>query len=269
MKKILYILALSHTGSTVLSLELAKSFGGLAIGESYHVFRHSANNAEGVSNVCSCEMPLSECPFWSDVASAPVSDSEPAWLSSYEKILEHPLSKAAPFLVDSSKKTQLLPVLRELKKRGEADPFVIFLVRDVRGWVLSDRAAWQRKDGVTGARNKRFTLARHFYSWIRGNSYFERELRSSGLPFVTVGYEQFCFDREGVLQTIASRAGLSQNEIQGIHHVAYSNRMKMDGAKVIYDSRWMRSWKVNVLFSLMPWIWKKNAMWVFGDEARP
>ncbi|HTR18375.1 MAG TPA: hypothetical protein VMH91_00095 [Candidatus Paceibacterota bacterium] len=263
-KRVIYILGLSHCGSTVLNLILAKVFGGLAVGESYAVFTAATDYTQGLGHMCSCGQRLDECPFWKpllkDARPGPISTEE--WAARYETLLQHPLAQKAEFIVDSSKKAGFLPVLTRLRERKVVEPFVVFLVRDVRGWALSAQSAWASRENSKGS-----WLLYHFYAWIRGNAHFQRLLENSGIPFITIGYEQFCFEPERTFEGIESASGWKRSNAQWEHHIGHGNRSKMQGGREItYDDRWMRSWKANALYSLIPWLVGKNRKWVYSEK---
>lgn len=64
---IVYILGLSHSGSTLLSLLLARLSGAVSVGESYAVLSGKQRALEGTEGMCSCQEELEKCELWSRV----------------------------------------------------------------------------------------------------------------------------------------------------------------------------------------------------------
>lgn len=64
---VLYVLGAGRSGSTALGSYLARATGGLMIGEGLLFWERGATRNE----LCSCGMPVRECPFWSELLAAP------------------------------------------------------------------------------------------------------------------------------------------------------------------------------------------------------
>jgi len=64
-KKIIYILSLGHSGSTLLDLLLSYHDKVIGLGEVYSVIGDKDSNLEQTEDICSCGKQMSKCPVWS------------------------------------------------------------------------------------------------------------------------------------------------------------------------------------------------------------
>lgn len=257
---IVYILGVGHSGTTILQYLLASGAGTLGLGE----VRQLADGSgwKGNAGTCSCGVNVGACPVWSDLKPA-AGQSGTAW---YHRVVatlsnRHPL---AMHWIDSSKTPQGLQPWLELHRDGVVNDIrLLFLVRDLRGWVVSDEKARQRKN-----RPGRSTLA-PILSWWRAQAGIEKFLAGRGLDYRVVSYEGVVFRTQATMAHIAdytSIDNLGQNWESGLHHGevhdVFGNRVKDDAtrrSRLVYEDEWQyRGW-LNLL-CIMAWpAWRMNA----------
>ena len=86
-QKIIYVLGLGHSGSTVLDMLLATAGKAVGLGQVWRVLREDF--ATSKERVCSCGETALNCPLWGSVLeqTASLSQDIPLW-SRYEVVLE-------------------------------------------------------------------------------------------------------------------------------------------------------------------------------------
>lgn len=256
---IVYILGVGHSGTTILQYLLAAGAGTLGLGE----VRKLADGSgwEGKAGTCSCGVDVGSCPIWSDLKPA-AGQLGTAW---YHRVVDtlsdrHP---EAVHWIDSSKTPQGLEPWLALHREGVVgDIRLLFLVRDVRGWVVSDERARQRKN-----RPGRPTLG-PIMSWWRAQAAIEKFLAGRGLDYRVVSYEGAVFRTQAAMAQIADYTrihNLDRNWESGLQagevHDVFGNRVKDDAtrrSRLVYEDEWQyRAW-LNLL-SVMVWpAWRMN-----------
>lgn len=254
--KVIYILSLSHSGSTVLDLLLSHHPAITGLGEVYSVFTGKKANYEGTQSVCSCGNDLRQCYFWGSYFAE--ESKVASYKQKYTTLLELAAKKGLPVLVDSSKTTAHLEPLLELEKEGVIDLRVVYLVRDARGWVTSDIELGPKMN------KRRFALL-SFIRWYKHNKARKAFLERAQRKALQISYAHVMFDTEGALKKIVEYAELEPAHIDLTAtprtHIAYGNRTKISSElKLVYDTRWMHRYWVNFWYVvLVPiFLWNKR-----------
>lgn len=265
-KKVIYIVCLSHSGSTMLDLTLSRHPAVVGLGEVEAVLRARADTREGTESMCSCGEPMTACPLWSEYNAARGDGIGLNEVEQYKLLLEQPALQPYAAVVDSSKKPSKLNTLQTLHEDRTVELYPVFLVRDARGWAtsLANRSEIRNK--------RRHWPAYYLYKWYRENRKIENYLLQQGMDFLSVGYEQLCFSPEKTVDGILEFAGLDANEFSlhadPVSHIAYGNRVKMDTKRrnaIIYDNRWMTNYWLDVSLMLMPRVFRWNRQHVYPD----
>lgn len=261
MKKIIYVMSLSHSGSTLVDLTLSRHPRVTGLGEIEAVLRNREQTHEGTEYDCSCGATMSSCPVWAQLEAASEFTPPIGNLDKYRALTDLPALMESEALVDSSKSLRHLERLRNLEQSGDIELFTIFLVRDARGWTTSV-ARRHRKRG-----KRRRSHLYYLLRWYRHNRRIERFLTHRQMRFLPVGYEAFCFDTEATVTRILEFAGIAPVEFDFDRppdsHIAYGNRMKLNFQKrrsIIYDGAWLTDRWLSVVFLLMPrlFLWNKR-----------
>lgn len=272
--------SLSHSGSTVFSMALACHQNTVSLGEIYQVLRKGPQFwLHATDNTCSCGKPASECDFWGPtlrklIAQDIVSPtSEHYYQQAYRLLLNEftriysPQARA----IDTSKGVKHLKILAQDKL---INPTVVFLIRDVRSYACSQTrlARAQNRKGVKKIKGH------HWYQmlrWHKDNKQRESLLASLGLPYITTGYEPFCFDPATVIQQTDDFLALPKrqataNLAESKHHVLFGNPMRnceTRKKKVHYDSRWFNETDYLAPAALLPFVMKYNKQKVYGKDV--
>jgi hypothetical protein len=283
LPNLLLIRGLGHSGSTILDLALGAHPGISGLGEAARILATPAdgeelrapaqlrNAAEGslrFTRPCSCGVLAAECPVWGPLLGwLPANEGQPlaakmSWLLSH--LEQHRLSKGEPleWAVDSfqSDLTLLSDHPRPSPSRG-CEVRVLFLVRDIRSWVHSTC----RRSG----RSRWRAIAR----WIRENQRIEARLKSSGVPFLRLGYEELALAPEASLRLISQWLGVAFSPrmlAPGQHsgsHILSGNRMRHDperSARIDYDGAWLTA-RTMALAPLVPGIGRFNQRLVYSN----
>lgn len=243
-RRVVFIASLGHSGSTLLDLILGGHPSVVGLGEvGGAVLPRPADGAEGRGPVCSCGHGATDCGFWGAVL--PRLAAEPAATDRrrYEIVLDAFAGAFGPdaILVDSSKYLRWLSVLKDL---DGVDLRVLFLVRDVRSFTISeiDNVARKRAEGRAYAGVGPFTA---FRRWHAANLRTERFVGSHGLPCLRLGYEELCLAPERLVPRICDFIGVPFEPSmlaleRSASHVLRGNRMRHDAGRrrVAYDPRW-------------------------------
>ena len=235
MIDVIYVLAHSRSGSTLLARMLGQLEGVVSVGEVRYLWQRGMVE----NQPCGCGVPFDRCAFWSEVIrraygrpsasdaermAASVRAADRVWrmhrlgggssrapdarTSAALEVL-NPLYDAirahtgVSVIVDSSKSpsyASLLSASPALRVR------LVHLVRDCRGVAFSRLRRVAR--GELAARSTSVLVARTAMEWAAVNGLAERLGRS--LPYTLVRYEDFVADPRGTLLRIAAACGLPE-----------------------------------------------------------
>jgi hypothetical protein len=236
---VLYLAGLGRSGSTLLERILGELPGACPAGELVHLWHRGVE----LDELCGCGQPFSRCDFWNAVGEAAFggwdkldvarveglrrsldrtrripsmlrkSDSTFAtelreYTSFYATLYDAIRSvSGASVVIDSSKHPSLAFALAA---RRDLDLRVVQMIRDPRAVAYSWTKATTRPEAQGGDTNAVFTTyspARAARLWLGHNASL-RLLPRLGVPLLTVRHEDVLADPRGVVQTIATWAGL-------------------------------------------------------------
>lgn len=252
MNQVVYICSLSHSGSTALSLLLARHVKMVSLGEVESTYYQ----ADRLRNVCTCGAKYVDCPFWGDISpngasSHDVSGPDDFYLGIMERASRYAAEHDIRTLCDSSK---TLSGLEQWRAFGDARVKVIFLVKDIRSYLLSQierraNADKRAKDGARGLVLNRVPVLA--FRWMASNTRIRRFLVKNDVDFLLLGYEELCLRTEQALDTIFRFLGLPQEELGSQRdrgrkdvHMIKGNKMRRNpeaSASIYYDFRWMEA----------------------------
>lgn len=258
MIDVLYVVAHSRSGSTLLARALGQLPAAVSVGEIRYVWRRGLVE----NQACGCGERFSSCPFWSSVirrAYGPVpplqAEQMAAVVHAADRVWRMPLRREAAggakptvrevltplyeairdvvgvsTVVDSSKSpgyASLLAATPGLRLR------LIHLVRDCRGVAFSRLRRVQRGELVV--RSERGLVARTALEWVAVNTLAERLGRRH--PYLLLRYEDFVQHPHETLGRIAEFAELPPSpmsflEADRLHlpadHTVSGNQMRFD-----------------------------------------
>lgn len=258
---ITYILSLEHSGSTFLQYLLATQTNFLGLGEVNQLAK--GRGWDNSNQVCSCGELLSNCQVWQTVELISRSNA----IEWYRELTYSLQQKYPQFThwIDSSKSFEGLEPWLQLQIEGTiSDVRVLFLVRDVRGWAVSDRKTRQRKGRASRL------LALSMLSWWQAQRQFLNQLSRRNLTYQIVSYEGLVFQTHPAICRISKFHSLNfeetdwstklNHDIPVVHDV-FGNRMKNNPklrTAITYDDSWQSCISVNILALLLISVWRLN-----------
>lgn len=270
MNGLVYIAAMPHSGSTLLSLLLGRAPGLVALGEvNLQVERLCADPAKARSAECGCGRRVPDCPLWGPVLRE-FERSRPGGLASAYEVVSRCFRAAYPggeTPVDASKLKE--PLLAWASLPG-SEARVIHLARDFRSAIVSGIARRERVKGRTRPRwLLGFEVARR---WLRENDKIERAIKKAGFPSLRLGYEELVLSPERawplLWEFLGQPPGPAPADIAGsANHIFVGNLMRFDEAKrqVGYDSRWFTRTEWIAPMLVFPRLWRANRRWVYSN----
>jgi Sulfotransferase family len=270
--QILYLAGIPRTGSTVLGHALAGTPDVVFVGEMNFFWRRFAHQ-----ELCSCGMPLPECPLWSAVIEKAFGAVSPAqateWSALEQRLVDRqrifalipwnwpgPASRdlrrvldmrdqlyaaaaaeaGASWLVDGGKEPVYARIMTRLP---HTDFHTVHIVRDPRGVAFS----WMkrvRSDSEPGEMPSRRPIV-SAAEWMLQNLMVHIGLQRRSRSYVRVRYEDLVSDLPGVVSRIAAatgmRAGPSLEPAGGGHLVAGNPGVRRQAAtsiRLTLDDAW-------------------------------
>ena len=189
-KRLILIVGLGHSGSTLLDAALGASQDICGLGEALRlstgVNHDHLTSDEGRRRPCTCGKPVETCPVWSRIL--PSLGPDMAVDSHFPIFFDSAMAAnpGARYVLDSSPGGATY--LDSLK---HYDVRVIRLTRDVRSWTASRRRR-RPGSGITSA----------YTAWWRGNRELDRALGPTDVPILNVGYEELALRPEATLRLV-------------------------------------------------------------------
>ena len=287
--RILYLLGVTRSGSTVLDAILGSHPGVLATGELYHLLRDD----HGRTRVCACGQTVTHCPFWSAVLAdwrrhephfdagtylraqndferfrrvpqvlrqgqrpSPAFRQYGEWTESLLQAVGG--QRGDKFIADSSKHP---PRALALLATRRFDIVLVHIVRDPRA-VAWSKVKYLRSPWGPRRLNKPFPLAvRSAMNWVEVNLFAERMGRSTGAPYLRLRYEDLADDPAVELRRLGRFVGLDLEETgRGIAegqpltygHLVAGNRARFQTGRSLAKDL---DWRVNSPTWLRTVVW--------------
>ncbi|MGA0094470.1 MAG: sulfotransferase [Chthoniobacterales bacterium] len=264
---LVYIASLPHSGSTLLSLLLAKHPRVIALGEVRLQLAKIRRDADQAGRgTCGCGLLIRDCPLWGRFIERSSGWSRPAQdLESVVSIMTE-LRGPDVVMVDASK---IREPIEELAASRAFPVRVFHLSRDYRSWIVSAVDLRRRK----GKRIRPgwwlgFEFARR---WVRENRKLERSIAASGFPSMRLGYEELVLAPEKAWPAVWNFLGLPdtgvpRNVSGSCNHIFSGNRMREDNERrgVSYDGRWFTRGEWRACSVVLPRMASLNRRWVYS-----
>lgn len=240
-RKIIYIVSLSHSGSTILDMLLTTAKKAVGLGQVWTVLQETPLQSR--ERTCSCGARATDCEMWGAIIErlgqlpfdAPSRDR-------YRLVLERAAELYGPEIavIDSSKNAQHLKVMAH--EFTDIDVAVLHNIKDVRAFTVSTLDNLKRK-------GRRPLLAEKiFYQWYRDNrKSCEVATKLLCRPPVRVMYEGLCLSTDTVVARIAKSLGEAYIDTNialdhGYTHIIAGNRLRLPeegkAKQLAYDYRW-------------------------------
>jgi hypothetical protein len=259
-RRIIYIVGLSHSGSTVLDMSLTTAGKAVGLGQIWTVLREDP--AQSRTRTCSCGYSAPECTLWGPVIERLARLPNDALLQDrYRLVLESVDNLYDPTItiIDSSKHADNLALLNEMRS---VELVVLHNIKDVRGFTISTLDNLRRKGQGHPLPEK------VFYQWYRDNraSYALAEKLIGRAP-VRVMYEGLCLATEAVAARLAEALGVHYIDTaaplnHGNTHIIAGNRLRLSetgkAKQLAYDYHWMVRPEWLRPYTLMPMVRRYN-----------
>jgi len=248
--KIIYILGLEHSGSTLTDHLLSSSERVVGLGEvaAYFSELHMKQYHQRWGHLpdayqCSCGEPLDSCEFWKKLLPYSGLLSKNNDKEKYSALCEAAknLYGNDVVLVDSSKSIYgLKKWLMNLSSLGlsKDDLKVVYVVKDARGFAAS------MKKKTANSMNA-MNLFRTFNYWSGANAEQLKFLNENELEYQTCLYEELCLNTQSVLvrllDGIVDAEKVSSDVSHNQSHIAIGNKnfIMRNRTAINYDASWM------------------------------
>ena len=257
-KKIVFILGLGHTGTTLMEYYLSTYKGNIGIGEAYKAVR---SFREGEIDTLSKydRNTIKSSSFWSQILSG--TDSYNSLEEQYVDLFSY-INNADQFseydtIIDSSKSME---ALRLLNKNFPENVSVVVMIKDVRSWIVSQYNNNRRK-------NRKIPIGYNFkllLKWFRAYMRMKDNLDSLKVNYTIIPYDVFCLNRDAIEAQLQERFNLKgEPDFSNTNSInILGNRMKKEAnkeLKIRYDYKWMKSneWS-------LPWFFVPKRMKEFN-----
>lgn len=293
---LIYISGGGHSGSTLLDLLIGSSPNVFGLGEvhyfnSYNYEIDDPKLLDINKRKCTCGEEFKDCNFWNNVIrnscknlniSRMYSLSETlkvSWniicpfeilrfnisnsddLTLFQSILQTKNEEeiSLDYLLDSSKDPRRLVKLESLL--GKKKIKVIFLVRDIRGYVnsYSNPQKWRVKDAGLKSQN----FLRVSLRWLAVNFSIVVYLKLHNIDSIKIVYDDFCQNPERTIEKLRKKWGfdIPEDYISEIHktkyHNIHGNLMKFSNIdKIELDNSWeeqLPKWKKRIINIFFGW----------------
>ncbi len=259
--KLIYVLGLEHSGTTLIDHLLSGAQGVVGLGEVANYFSashmqhyHQRWGDHSNAYLCSCGKPQDSCELWSQLsdysglgalADAPLS-------AKYLELVKQAkrLKGEGTTLIDSSKSIHgLQNWLASRSKLGlkKSDIRLVLAIKDARSFVTSMLRKQPMKTSIVD-------VIHHYNYWLGVNRRLFKLGQESGLSFRVALYEQLCFDLQATITSL-SEGFVNQEqlttEIDHHHsHILIGNKdfILRNRQRVRYDDSWRSNSKVKCLY---------------------
>jgi hypothetical protein len=260
MRRVIYIVGLSHSGSTVLDMLLTTAGKAVGLGQVWTVLGEDLDHSRQRS--CSCGAPATGCEVWGAVITrlaALPRDAAPT--ERYRIVIDVVDTVFGPGVafIDSSKHAEYLAVLTRMP---DLQVEVVHNIKDVRAFTVSTLDNAARKNLGKSLPEK------IFYQWWRDNRVSYREAkRLLGRAPVRVMYEGLCLATEPSVSRLAQELGTDYIDTavtlnEGHTHIIAGNRLRLSNTGkpklLTYDYRWMMRSEWLRPYALMPMVRRYN-----------
>lgn len=269
---ILYIAGFGRSGSTLIESALQRNFDALGLGELFFIWDRGVLKDELVGS----GVRFSQSAFWSDVLDEGFGGVSRAQAIEYNRIFQsargeklkrgslkgqipenitefrdvaEPLYRAllkvsgSRVLLDSSKYPLFAATISEVL---DCKIGVLHAYRDPRAVAFSWSQKKRRAEGAGGqefmSRSK--TPLSSIWRWQWFNHQARQLGRECGLPYVSIGYENFCANPDQYIQLIGQSFDLGPKVLEDLEWQSVSgNPARFEGKleKIVIDEKWRRA----------------------------
>jgi hypothetical protein len=246
--RVVYILGLAHSGTTIIDRILSCYPGVIGLGEVEHIIRKIERQT--IHNLsCPCGAKTAACPFWKEITTKRY-DSPAAFFS---EVVATAGKQGYSTVIDSSKSVGTSSQYSRMLARGEiSDLAVLRIVRDPRGWVHS----MARRENVE--LTDRPGLRALFDRWLLASLKLDAKVQRRKDNVCYVWYDKLILAREEA--KLANLLGLPPTKDDEIlletanQHAIAGNKFAFSKKreKLTYDTRWLESPEIEEIYASIP-----------------
>jgi hypothetical protein len=248
--RIVYIVGLAHSGTTIIDRMLSCFPGVIGLGEVDQIIRKVGLRTIA-KHACPCGAEATACAFWKHI----VGGTYEAPADFFGDVVKTARSQGYSTIVDSSKTVGTATHYRRMLSRNEVtDVALVRVVRDPRGWVHS----MMRREKIEPTDH--LSVRKLFYRWLLSSIKLDTKMQKQGRTPIYVWYDKLILAREE--SKLAALIGLppvpdgkfsllaaNQHSIAG-NKFAFSEKRE----KLTYDIRWLESPVVENTYSSLPMV---------------
>ena len=260
--KLVFILGLEHSGTTLTDYLLSLQPNVLGLGEiasflSASHMRQYMQRWGSYSDVslCSCGADWNECPFWGEIIQLSGLHSDQSLAQKYKHLFQHIRTTYGDNLVvvDSSKSLDTLAMLLQQHEQmgfNATDIHVIYTLKDVRSFTASII-------NKQGQAKSLLSIVRCFNYWLKVNRAMLDFVETHTGPVSINLYEHLCADPDAFVRAQmapllpANGAAADPLTMSGAH-IAMGNKdfVMRNIDRVRYDSRWYLNDRIHLVYLL-------------------
>lgn len=292
--KIVFILGIGRSGSTLLDVTLGSHPNFIGLGEVYATLRNDFNVLDKYKRTCTCGNTVDDCPFWGKIAEKVLPRLNQPMATRYQILLDvfNDIYGKDYIIVDSSKFLQALTTVKNL---ANVDLQTIYLLRDVRAWTISKldyrrRVPEHYKQNGYYINKLSFTYGKkikllgwlipyltkipywYFLLWYYQNRKITTYLEDSRLPYFQLSYDELGLSPQSVMKSVFNYLNLQETSDLSSEmtksHVLWGSRKVSDSqrrAGIFYDNRWMYRHEWLTPAALFRPIMRFNSTHVYGN----
>ena len=267
-QEIVYVLGLSHVGSTLIDLMLGSQPKFIGLGEVFQVANNDLNVLSTTPS-CSCGVDVDECVFWRPAVNRITNAEGGSTIHRYNTIINvfNEVFGRQHVLVDSSKRIE---PLKYLLNNGDYNVRIIYIIRDVRAWTISRLDTSRRFPNyytLEGNYIKRLRksygkkidlvkwmvplltrMASYFFMlWYIQNRQIKKFLMKNKLDYLQIGYDELTINPSTMTEIIFEYLDISEKPTnlsteRSKSHIIIGSVGKSDPKRrsgIYYDARWM------------------------------
>ncbi|WP_186826970.1 sulfotransferase family protein [Shimia ponticola] len=250
--KLIQVIGLGHSGTTLLDAVLGCSPKVVGIGEALRTLDHRiAPNSSTFRNlregrfqeaVCSCGETVETCPVWRPLQPHLLGSAAPQSVAQNLDKLWHAARDQNPsmeYLLESTP----AGIGYSAELSAHFDLRLVFIVRDVRSW------------GASQARRRKVPMHRAYAKWLAQVPELQRRIEASGLPCFRLGYEELALAPAKALGKLCDWLGIAYTDemltpgaFSG-SHIANGNVAMLKGDRTLsirYDADWLTHGRLDV-----------------------
>lgn len=195
IQKVIYVMSLNFSGSTILSLMLSKLESAYFIGEPALIYRKDNNGFKHKEFCTPCKMKSMhhQCSVWGDEQIEKFRGSR----DNFFEILSTRIPHGYDTLIDSSKDLQWIS--KNINPSVKSS--VIHITKPLHSWIAS----------MKGRSKLKYPVEFYTMQWIASNKEIMEFAEEKNLPYMHINYEEFANDYKRIEKQVCDFTGKNIN----------------------------------------------------------